>query len=123
MQAKLEGVSLICSVFDELCTATRAKPLKEIPNENGRYLLFRGLRVQGNEETQEYSLFFVFNASDARAGLKEVDGIKREILQLPTLENVLLPNKVKLEEIKNSIVGLAHSYEFAIKIRLKGAWA
>lgn len=111
---------MICSVFDELCKATSAKALKEISNESGRYLLFKGLRVCGNEEAQEYSLFYLFNAIDVNVGLKEVDEIKTRLLKLPTLEDISLPNKVSLEEVRNSISGLLHSYEFVIKIRLKG---
>lgn len=111
---------MICSVFDELCKATSAKALKEMPNESGRYLLFKGLRVYGNEETQEYSLFYLFNAIDVNAGLKEVDEIKTRLLNLPTLEDISLPNKVSLEEVRSSISGLLQTYEFVIKIRLKG---
>ena len=73
-------------IFDELCKATSAKALKEMPNESGRYLLFKGLRVYGNEETQEYSLFYLFNAIDVNAGLKEVDEIKTSFL-LPYLDD------------------------------------
>lgn len=111
---------MICSVFDELCKVTSAKALKEMPNESGRYLLFKGVRVYGNEETQEYSLFYLFNAIDVNAGLKEVDEIKTRLLKLSTLEDISLPNKVSLEEVRSSISGLLQTYEFVIKIRLKG---
>lgn len=110
---------MISSVFSELCKSLRAKALKEMPNESGRYLQFRGLSVRGNEEIQSYSLFFLFNAIEVKAGLKEVDAIKAGLLGLPTLENISLPNKVSLEEVRNNIVGLLQAYEFVIKVRLK----
>lgn len=111
---------MISSVFEELCEATSAKALKEMPNESGKYLLFQGLRVQGSEEIQSYSLFFLFNAIEVKTGLKEVDAITTKLREILTLEKVSLPNKVSLEEVRNNVSGLLHNYEFVIKVRLKG---
>ncbi|WP_305862505.1 hypothetical protein [Helicobacter cholecystus] len=111
---------MISSVFSELCEMTCSSPLKETPSESGKYLQFRGEALRGNEETQSYSLFLLFNAIEVESGLKEVDKLKVALLNLPTLENISCPNKVILEEVRGSITGLLQAYEFVIKVRLKG---
>lgn len=111
---------MISSVFEELSKSTESKELKEMPNESGKYLLFKGLRVQGLKEIQSYSLFFLFNAIEVKTGLKEADAIKTKLKEILTLENVPLPNRVSLEEVRSSFNGLLHSYEFVVSVELKG---
>lgn len=111
---------MILSVFEELCELTGSKALTNIPKETGRFTLLKGLRLQGLREIQSYSLFVLFNAIEVKSGLKEVEQIKTKLKENLTLEKVALPNKVSLEEIRNSFDGLLHRYEFIINVELKG---